>query len=169
MPAEVRMEIDVSGWMRKNERLMSAIGKLSKAHARLEYVGTHSDLHVANSRIALAEFDRAGRDKNAIFPLDAGDKKKPANLLARALKAIAEGHRPESAIDALKVAIESLRKAVTKNVLADKTTGPARTPEWNAYKAAHYRPPTPKMVASREWLKSLRASVNGAAAGRRAG
>lgn len=167
--AELRFDVDLSGWKGKTDRIQKAIDRMAKTDARLEYTGTHSELHTKNASIARHELRRSGGDKNAIFPLDDGDKEQPARLLAKRLKMVADGASAASAVDAMKNAIRLLRMAVYRNVLADKTTGPARRPEWNAYKAAHFSPPTPKMVASREWLNSLRAKVNGKDVGKWSG
>jgi hypothetical protein len=161
MGATLTVDVNLSGWYAKCDRVKEAIGRIGESDARLEYTGTHSVLHTANSRIAASELARAGGDKNAIFPLEAGDTKKPAGLVAKRLKMVADGASVGSIVEAWRSAVKLICKSVYRNVLADKTTGPARTAAWNAFKAATWRSPTPKMVASREWLNELTATVDG--------
>jgi len=149
---KLRIAINVEGWMRKSRRLKRVMADLPKI--RLGYEGNHSVLHQANARIA----EHAIAHGDEIWTFSDGTLGEMAGHLRDGLVRVARNQQKNCDAEMQELA-DMAREDIFYQILDGKIDGPARTPEWNTYKAAHFAAPTPNMVASREWLNSLTAEL----------
>ncbi len=138
--------------MRKSRRLKRVVSELPKI--RLGYEGNHSVLNQSNARIAKHAMDH-GDD---IWMFSDETKSAMARELRDGLVRVARNQQKNCDAEMQELA-DMAREEVFYNILDGKIDGPPRTPEWNAYKAARWGGPVPNMVASREWLNSLKAEL----------
>lgn len=146
-----KVKVDYSGWMRKSKRVRGVAEGLP--NIRLSWEGTGWN-GTSNENIALHAI--ANGDK--IWTFTDGLFGEMAALLRDGLVAVArrEQRDCDAEMDEIK---DMAREDVAYNIADGKIDGPARTPEWNAFKAAKWGPQTPNMVASGEWLASLTAEL----------
>ena len=151
MSASLKFKIDLSGWMKKSKRLLRVVANLPKI--RLGYTGTGWN-GTSNDNIA----SKALAHGDDIWMFSSETLSAMGNELRDGLVRVANVQQRD--VDAeMQECADMAREEVFYNILDGKIDGPARTAEWNTYKAAHFASPTPNMVASRQWLNSLTAEL----------
>lgn len=149
--ARLRIGLNITGWMRKSKRLKRVVAGLPKI--RLGYEGKHSVLNVANQSIAkhaLANGDEIWTTTDGLFAEMAG-------VLRDGLVRVANNEQRDCD-DEMQEMADMIREDVFYNIWDGKIDGPARTPEWIAYKKAKWGN-TQNMVASGEWVNALVAEL----------
>lgn len=157
MAATLKLEVDLSGWYAKSTRVKAALRTFPIIEYR--YVGRGWN-GAPNARIA-----RAGlANGDNVYPLSAEAGKQMGAILARGLKVMVEGDRLRSQrtvakglmTNAGEVGLKAIREWMLQYGAPD---GPARTPEWNAYKATTWGSGGKNMVASGRFAKAIRMKV----------
>ena len=149
--ARLKIGLNIEGWMRKSKRLARAVANLPKI--RLGYEGDHSVLNQPNQSIAKHALEHG----DAICTTTDGLFGEMAQVLADGLVRVARNQQ-RNCDDEMQELADMIREDVFYNIWDGKIDGPARTPEWIAYKGAKWGN-TQNMVASGEWVNSLTATL----------
>lgn len=155
---KTEIKIDLSGVYVKSARATAALRRFESLTVRCEYGGRR------NTAIAKAELSRGGN----VFKVGDDAIAGTQNIVRDAFVKIVNHRQNVDPRAAMQQVADLLVMSITDQVLAGNTGGPARTPWWNAFKAANFAPPTPNMVATGEWLATLRAKVVSATRSRNA-